>query len=802
MTLKKLFQHKDVYINQELENIVRNAQSKDFTISKTLPSDRDGIDGEIRIFNPQPDYVSFLIKLNGKWFEFSLNKIITNFVAGKGISISQDNNPIISNTGVLSLNSLSGDILLQGTSNQINVNTLGNNIILSTPQDIHTGATPTFAGLYLSNLTPGSVLFAGQNGLISQNPGRLYWDNVNELLGVGTNILKFRLNVSGGIFAKGNVSQGETLGNIGSGAFMIFYPRKGAFRAGAVYNNQWDDNNIGFFSFAGGADTIASGTYSVALGYGNTASNDSSVALGFNNTASGQQSFAVGLINTASGNRAVALGHQNTASGNGSVALGYQSYASSFGSVALGVSAQASGYSSVAIGNFNNAIGSDSVALGFGTKANSMFSIALGTYNVGFGNPTSWVDTDPILEVGIGTSDSNRLNAITILKNGKVGVGTTIPSEKFEILGKLSLQDITLNTTNRAKLWYEEDVNSIGYSYFYYGHRWHSNLYFQSNSNAGVKTFAKLTSLGWSGGGAILSLYDYNGNEKILLTTTGNSYFNAGNVGIGTTNPSQKLTVAGNIGIQAGTDAFIGTLDNYNLILRTNNTNRIYITSNGRVGIETNPNDYNSKFAVVDNANINNDIRVITGFTPNLNVNYGVWLGLGKSLATCNSGWIFFKYVGDQSTNNFLSFGLYNVDNVLVIRGNGNVGIRNTSPTYALQIGAAGDGTSAIANAWNTYSDIRLKEVVGEVKSDEALEKILSLQAKRFCYKNDESKREYVGFIAQEVEEYIPEVISTDSSEEQYKAIAYEKIIPFLVEAVKQLYQELQEVKQWIKNKN
>ena len=1028
----------------------------DLKFIKTNPNQKVIIDGDIIANN------------------LTASNIIYSLIAGNGISISQGQNPIISNTGVLSLNNLSGDISLQGTTNQINVNTLDNNIILSTPQDIHTGATPTFAGLYLSNLTQGSVLFAGQNGLISQNPGRLYWDNVNELLGIGTNTLKLRLNIFGGIFARGVVGGDISLGNIGSGAFLVFYPRKGAFRAGAVYNNQWDDDNIGYFSFAGGRDTIASGLDSISLGNQNTASNDSAVALGYNNTASGEQSFAAGLRNIASGRGSVAIGYQNTASGNGSVALGYQSYAQTFGSVALGVSALASGYEGVAIGDNSQAIGSGSIALGFKTKAGSLFSIALGAYNLGVGNPTSWVDTDPILELGIGTSDSNRKNALTILKNGnvgigtnpqtkldiagaicqsapdpttilfhntnesgtpsgdgfrirydndfygstcdaliiektdwnqtdpdggisfvntgsdgivepaltirgngnvgigslitnpseklvvggniglkagtdafigtldncalslktnnvgrifitndgkirigqntsslnllftvngdiettgnifftqttppfigtfnavglnigiknrpviivdsdckviigltgalnnaqltvlgnigaignifiskgenafigtldnyalslrtnnvdriyitndgKVGIGTTEPSEKLEILGKLSLQDITLNTTHRAKLWYE-DVNSIGYSYFYYGHRWDSNLYFQANSDVGVKTFAKLNSTGWSGGGASLSLYDYNGNERISLNTVGNSYFNSDNVGIGTTTPSQKLTVAGNIGLQAGANAFVGTLDNYAFSLRTNNTDRVFITNDGRIGIgTTNPTGYNSKLAV--EVSDTTDVRVFTGFAPNLNTGYTVYLGLGKSLTTRNSGWIGFKYVGDQSTSNFITFGLYDVNNILVITGNRNVGIRNTSPTYAFQIGSAGDGSSAIANAWNTYSDIRLKEIVGEIKSDEALEKILNLQAKRFYYKNDENKKELVGFIAQEVEEYIPEVISTDSSEEKYKAIAYDKLIPFLVEAIKQLHKELEEVKQWIKNKN
>ncbi|MEM4598471.1 MAG: hypothetical protein QW400_02170 [Candidatus Diapherotrites archaeon] len=65
-----------------------------------------------------------------------------------------------------------------------------------------------------------------------------------------------------------------------------------------------------------------------------------------------------------------------------------------------------------------------------------------------------------------------------------------------------------------------------------------------------------------------------------------------GNVGIGLITPSQKLTVAGSIGILAGANSFIGTLDNYDLILRTNNTNRLYITNTGNIGIGTSTPSY------------------------------------------------------------------------------------------------------------------------------------------------------------------------------------------------------------------
>jgi hypothetical protein len=114
------------------------------------------------------------------------NTGILSLNAGPGISITEGQNPTISNTGVLSLNNVTGNLTLQGTTNQVNVNTLGNTITLSLPQNIHSGATPIFAGLTLSSLTPGSVLFAGTGGAISQNNSRFFWDNTNLRLGIGT----------------------------------------------------------------------------------------------------------------------------------------------------------------------------------------------------------------------------------------------------------------------------------------------------------------------------------------------------------------------------------------------------------------------------------------------------------------------------------------------------------------------------------------------------------------------------------------------------------------------------------------
>jgi len=161
----------------------------------------------------------------------------------------------------------------------------------------------------------------------------------------------------------------------------------------------------GDFSTAMGFNSEASGAASTAMGNGTTASGNLSTALGHLTEASGITSTATGSITTASGNRSTAMGNDTTASGDISTAMGNNT--------------TASGVRSTAMGSVSTASGHTSTAMGSGTNAESYVSTAIGRYNIGGGNPTSWIDTDPLFEIGNGTSSSNRSNALTILKNGQ-----------------------------------------------------------------------------------------------------------------------------------------------------------------------------------------------------------------------------------------------------------------------------------------------------------------------------------------------------------------------------------------------
>ena len=82
------------------------------------------------------------------------------------------------------------------------------------------------------------------------------------------------------------------------------------------------------------------------------------------------------------------------------------------------------------------------MAIGNAVRAQSYASMAVGRYNVGGGSATSWLTSDPIFEIGIGTGPSTRANAVTVRKNGNVGIGTTVPLDRLHVNGRVRFQTV------------------------------------------------------------------------------------------------------------------------------------------------------------------------------------------------------------------------------------------------------------------------------------------------------------------------------------------------------------------------
>ena len=121
--------------------------------------------------------------------------------------------------------------------------------------------------------------------------------------------------------------------------------------------------------------------------------------------------------------------------------------------------------------------------------------------------------------------------------------------------------------------------------------------------------------------------------------------------------------------------------------------------------------------------------------------------------------------------------------------------ITNTSyQMTALGVGTAAGPTGQIratSNITAYYSDSRLKDFEGPI--DSALDKVKALTgyyfkendlARSFGYDNE--KRQ-VGVSAQEVESVLPEVVTEAPFNADYKSVWYEKLVPLLIEAIKEL---------------
>jgi hypothetical protein len=125
----------------------------------------------------------------------------------------------------------------------------------------------------------------------------------------------------------------------------------------------------------------------------------------------------------------------------------------------------------------------------------------------------------------------------------------------------------------------------------------------------------------------------------------------------------------------------------------------------------------------------------------------------------------------------------------------------NTSTSVqfgSLGVGTAASGTTGEIRATNDitayYSDDRLKTKFGNIKN--ALKMVTSLNG--FYYEANQTAqdlgytvRKEVGLSAQEVQKVLPEIVVPAPIDEQYLTIHYEKMIPLLVEAIKELNKKI-----------
>jgi hypothetical protein len=121
----------------------------------------------------------------------------------------------------------------------------------------------------------------------------------------------------------------------------------------------------------------------------------------------------------------------------------------------------------------------------------------------------------------------------------------------------------------------------------------------------------------------------------------------------------------------------------------------------------------------------------------------------------------------------------------MVIAPNHWVGLGSTNPAFRLElpnIGSA-DGRGR-ANQWVTYSSKRWKENVETLEG--ALDTVKQLRGVEFDWKKEHGGTHDIGFVAEEVGQVVPELVSWEKDGHNAQGLAYDRITALAVEAIKE----------------
>jgi len=236
----------------------------------------------------------------------------------------------------------------------------------------------------------------------------------------------------------------------------------------------------------------------------------------------------------------------------------------------------------------------------------------------------------------------------------------------------------------------------------------------------------------------------------------------------------------------------------------SNMNTRLQIDQGGNVLIGTTNAGYP---AYGDNLTVgdsgDNGITIRTGST-----NYGT-LYFSKGTGTSNDAYMGKVQYLHDSNGGSLRLATANTDRMFV-KSDGNITMQKGLYVGSVTGTVADNEVRAEGNITAYYSDERLKDFTGTIEN--AIDKVKSLsgyyyseneKAKEFGFNNQDKKQ--VGVSAQEIEKVMPEVVSLapfdigedekSKSGEDYKTVDYARIVPLLIEAIKEQQTQIDELK-------
>jgi hypothetical protein len=200
-------------------------------------------------------------------------------------------------------------------------------------------------------------------------------------------------------------------------------------------------------------------------------------------------------------------------------------------------------------------------------------------------------------------------------------------------------------------------------------------------------------------------------------------------------------------------------------------------TDTPQAGLHIRGDGFPASFMYIE-ANVGNDagIRLYEGKTDKWHIFNNVGAGGLQIYNTGGNTAIFAK-----QSNAFVGLGTTNPTQMLDVNGNARFRAIG-SGAYAGVINRMSDGTLTTAT-----SDERLKENVTSLQN--SLDKVMQLRGVSFTWKTNPEYGTRIGFVAQEFEKVIPELVFTNEVD-GYKGINYAEVTAVLAEAIKELKAE------------
>ena len=683
-------------------------------------------------------------------------------------------------------------------------------------------ATGTFvAGVSNSSTAQYSAIVGGVSNSISGQYGNSFigggyrnsiYSKQSSFIGGGYNN-----SISGASLDYGFIGGGSGNGITASYAFI-----------GGGYGNTVAS---AYSAVIGGGNNVISGVYSfIGGGKSNTSSGDYSVVFGENNKVSGNYSFAAGQMNEVSGYNSVAFGNKMNVSGNYSFGVNLEPDDE-------GSTVNLSQARTLAIMGGNVGIGTTTPGLRLAVDGGIYSEGVYGSSEVlnysGTGTKFIWYPRKSAFRVGsVGYTLGGNYWDDANIGPGSVAMGIDTRATTNTAFAMGYRTEATGNTAVALGLL---NVASGNYGSFAAGYQStaagdYSTAIGYINTVSGDRSMALGRNMTVSGNNS----FGVNvGASTVNLSQASTIALVGGNVGIGTTSPQSLLDVVGNsstvrisdmrttgepslvfmrgtnldFGGDANTDWKIQNLSGQLRFISSassNSTTSLYLSSVGNVGIGTTTPEYK--------LDINGNTRIKSFLSINSDISDGGHVNINMETSTYSHAlrW------NDRTGHGLGSLSEYNGNGLFVLSGDSPVWIaadegsyisgklvvgKNSLPsTYFFQVFASStsptvEGHVSLTNgSWLSTSDVRLKKNIIELTG--GLEKVLSMRPVSFDFLGEEnnSGTSQIGFIAQEIENILPQIVDTDPAT-SFKSISYANITPVLVKAIQEQQEQINNLK-------